>query len=105
MKQSLLHANYTLRSKKPDMVGQELWGLLLAYNLVRIAILDATKELDITPIRLSFSHCARHFMAFLTTIPIRSANKLPLHNQELLGTLKLFILPDKAVPKSGKKKI
>lgn len=95
MKQSLLHANYTLRSKKPDMVRQELWGLLLAYNLVRIAMLDATRELDLNPTRLSFSHCARHVMAFLTTVPIRSASKLPLHYQELLETLKLFILPDK----------
>lgn len=95
MKQSLLHANYTLRSKKPDMVRQELWGLLLAYNLVRIAMLDATNELDINPTRLSFSHCARHVMVFLTTIPIRSANKLPLHYQELLDTLRLFVLPDK----------
>lgn len=25
----------TLRSKKPELVEQELWGVLLAYNLVR----------------------------------------------------------------------
>src|SRR5690606_21444996 len=31
MKQSLLQSSYTLRSKKPCMTRQELWGLLLAY--------------------------------------------------------------------------
>ncbi|WP_448550551.1 IS4 family transposase, partial [Thalassotalea fusca] len=31
MKQSLLNSEYTLRSKRPDMIEQELWGLLLCY--------------------------------------------------------------------------
>ena len=25
----------TLRSKKTDLVSQEVWGLLLAYNMIR----------------------------------------------------------------------
>ena len=29
------HNAITLRSKKVDLVYQELWGLLLGYNLVR----------------------------------------------------------------------
>lgn len=95
MKQSLQHCQPILRSKKPDMVRQELWGLLLAYNLIRIAMLDAVTSLDINPTKLSFSHCARHIMVFLTTIPIRSAGKLPVHYRELLETLQLFVLPDK----------
>lgn len=95
MKQGLLHSKHTLRSKKPDMVRQELWGLLLAYNLIRIAMLDAVKESDLNPTRLSFSHCARHVLVFLTTIPIRSPGNLPTHYQELLKTLRLFVLPDK----------
>lgn len=95
MKQTLLHSTHVLRSKKPDMVRQELWGLLLAYNLVRIAMIDATKEEETSPNRLSFSHCARHVMVFLTTIPIRSAGKLPIHYEGLLETLRLFELPDK----------
>ncbi|MBG0757250.1 hypothetical protein BOO21_18135 [Vibrio cidicii] len=35
MKETLLDREYTLRSKRPDMVKQELWGILLAYNLIR----------------------------------------------------------------------
>ena len=45
MKQTLNQAKLTLRSKKPEMVRQELWGLLLAYNLIRMIMLDAVKDM------------------------------------------------------------
>lgn len=96
MKQGLHHAKHALRSKKPDMVRQELWGLLLAYNLIRIAMIDATKESEeLVPTKLSFSLCMRHIIAFLMLTPIHSASKLPMHYEELLGTLRMFVLPDR----------
>ena len=55
-------------------------------------MIDATQEEEITPNRLSFSHYARHVLVFLTTIPIRSAGKLPIHFEDLLETLRLFNL-------------
>ena len=38
MKHSLQQHRLTLRSKKADGVRQELWGLVLAYNLLRYVI-------------------------------------------------------------------
>ena len=35
IKSAMQHNAITLRSKKVDLVYQELWGLLLGYNLVR----------------------------------------------------------------------
>ncbi|GAA3535091.1 hypothetical protein GCM10022394_13340 [Zobellella aerophila] len=35
MKQHLLDSRFTLRSNLPELIHQELWGLLLAYNLIR----------------------------------------------------------------------
>lgn len=97
MKQGLHQARYALRSKKPDMVRQELWGLLLAYNLVRIAMIDATKDRDdLSPTRLSFNSCMRQVVAFFMFTSIRSASKLPSFYDELLETLRLYQLPDKA---------
>ncbi|MBN7827815.1 transposase, partial [Bowmanella dokdonensis] len=96
MKQGLHQAKPTLRSKKPDMVRQELWGLLLAYNLVRIAMLDAVKDIpDASPTRLSFSLCMRQVVTFFITVTIRSASKLPEHYAYLLDTLRMLKLPDK----------
>ena len=109
MKQGMHQSKYTLRSKKPDMVRQELWGLLLAYNLIRIAMIDATEEDEtLSPTRLSFSLCMRHIVAFLMLTPIHSASKLPARYHELLETLRLCKLPDKhsdrTYPRAIKKK-
>lgn len=109
MKQGMHQSKYTLRSKKPDMVRQELWGLLLAYNLIRIAMIDATEEDEsLSPTRLSFSLCMRHIVAFFMFTPIHSASKLPAKYHELLETLRLCKLPDKVAdrnyPRAIKKK-
>ena len=104
MKQGMHQSRYTLRSKKPDMVRQELWGLLLAYNLIRIAIEDES----LSPTRLSFTLCMRHIIAYLMFTPIHSASKLPAKYLELLETLRLCKLPDKVpdrnYPRAIKKK-
>lgn len=109
MKQGMHQSKYTLRSKKPDMVRQELWGLLLAYNLIRIAMIDATEEDEsLSPTRLSFTLCMRHTVAFFMFTPIHSASKLPARYQELLETLRVCKLPDKVpdryYPRAIKKK-
>jgi hypothetical protein len=45
----------TLRSKAPERVKQELWGLLLAYNLVRLEMERIADEVEVAPTRMSFS--------------------------------------------------
>jgi hypothetical protein len=96
MKQTLHQAKLTLRSKKPEMVRQELWGLLLAYNLIRMMMLDAVKDIpDLSPSRLSFGLCMRHIIVFfLTTIP-DTVTKLPVHYEYLMESLRIMRLPDK----------
>jgi hypothetical protein len=48
-----------LRSKTPDLVLQELYGLLLAHFAVRALMHEAALEADIDPDRLSFTHSVR----------------------------------------------
>lgn len=96
MKQGMHQSKHALRSKKPEMVRQELWGLLLAYNLIRMAMIDATKGYDeLSPTRLSFSLCMRQVVSFFMFTSIHSASKLPNHYDELLTTLRMYTLPDK----------
>jgi len=97
MKQGMHQSRYTLRSKKPDMVRQEFWGLLLAYYLIRIAMIEAAEEDDsLSPTRLSFTLCSmRHIIAYLMFTPAHSASKIPAKYLELLETLRLCKLPDK----------
>ena len=55
-----LRANSTvLRSKTPDLVLQELWGLLLAHFAVRQLMAQAAWPRGLDPDRLSFTHAVR----------------------------------------------
>ena len=55
MKHSLQQHRLTLRSKKPDGVRQELWGLVLAYNLLRYQMVRMAASLRLygQPVELS----------------------------------------------------
>jgi putative transposase len=44
-----------LRCKTPDMVRKEIWTCLLAYNLIRLKILQSAMKKDISPRNVSFT--------------------------------------------------
>lgn len=52
-------ASTVLRSKTPDLVEQELWGLLLAHFAVRQLMAQAAWRQSLDPDRLSFVHALR----------------------------------------------
>lgn len=55
-----LRANSTvLRSKTPELVQQELWGLLLAHFAIRQLMVQAAWPRGLDPDRLSFTHTVR----------------------------------------------
>jgi Insertion element 4 transposase N-terminal/Transposase DDE domain len=59
LKTQLRGARAVLRSKTPDLVRQEVWGLLLAHFAVRGLMHEAALRADEDPDRLSFSHAVR----------------------------------------------
>ncbi len=55
-----LRANSTvLRSKTPELVQQELWGLLLAHFAIRQLMAQAAWARELDPDRLSLTHAVR----------------------------------------------
>lgn len=55
-----LRANSTvLRSKTPELVHQELWGLLMAHFAIRQLMVQAAWQRSLDPDRLSFTHAVR----------------------------------------------
>jgi hypothetical protein len=58
-KTHLRGASTVLRSKTPDLVQQELWGLLLAHFAVRQLMAQAAWRQQLDPDRLSFMHAVR----------------------------------------------
>ena len=45
----MLGSELTLRSGTPQMVDQEIWGALLAYNLVRLEMAEGAAEAQVRP--------------------------------------------------------
>src|SRR3954463_16817195 len=59
LKTHLRGARVVLRSKTPELVRQEFWGLLLAHVAVRGLMHEAALRADEDPDRLSFLHAVR----------------------------------------------
>ena len=61
-KQYMLGNRLTLRSRLPELVKQELWGILLTYNLVRYQMVKMCHQLkgDYLPYQLSFNGSLAH---------------------------------------------
>ena len=55
VKTHLLDRQETIRSRTPEGVRQELWGIALAYNLVRLEMERTAAEAGVPPTRISFT--------------------------------------------------
>jgi hypothetical protein len=56
-----------LRSRSPDMVTQELWGMLLVHHAIRRLMHQAALAVDVDPDRLSFTRSLRVVRRQVTT--------------------------------------
>jgi hypothetical protein len=78
MKQHLLESRFTLRSNLPELIHQELWGLLLAYNLIRYKMVLMAKSLKgVFPNQLSFRDASSHIIYKLTQMPVYAPGNVP----------------------------
>lgn len=94
-KQGMLDSRWTLRSKLPELVRQELWGVLLTYNLVRYQMVRMAFELkgDYLPYQLSFSGTISEISRLLITLPWASPGKMPGELRTLYEKAKWLVLP------------
>lgn len=78
IKQTMQQSRLTLRSKKPELVELELWGVLLAYNLVRYQMIKMAGHLKgYWPNQLSFSESCSLVMRMLMTLQGASPGRIP----------------------------
>jgi len=54
IKTEALEREESIRSQNPSSVAQEIWGILLAYNLVRLEMERVADEAGVAPTRISF---------------------------------------------------
>lgn len=94
LKTHMLDRKEALRSKSPVGVRQEIWGLLLAYNLIRQRMALAAKKLQIQPRGMSFVYSLRLIRAFLiATAWDSSPSNIPRHLETLDRELESATLP------------
>jgi hypothetical protein len=55
IKTHMLDRQEAIRSRTPDGVRQELWGIAIAYNLIRLEMERAADEAGVPPTRISFT--------------------------------------------------
>jgi hypothetical protein len=66
LKTHLRGSHIVLRSKTPELVKQEVWGLMMAHFAVRGLMHEAALKADEDPDRLSFTHAVRVIRRKLT---------------------------------------
>lgn len=95
MKTHMLEREETIRSRTPDGVRQELWGIAIAYNLVRLEMERTAAEAGVSPTRISFVHSlllVRDELGGMTG-PRLPLGTIPKRLQNLRRNMKRLILP------------
>jgi hypothetical protein len=93
LKTELLDREEAIRSKTRDGVEQELWGILLAYNLVRLEMERVAKAAKVEPTRISFVESLRLIRDEWAWLSVTSPGAIPKRLASLRANLKRYILP------------
>ena len=80
LKTHLRGSKIVLRSKTPDLVRQEFYGLMMAHFAIRGLMHEAALKADVDPDRLSFVHAVRvvrRKLAICSAIPPSAQETVP----------------------------
>jgi hypothetical protein len=100
VKTHLLEREETIRSRTIDGVYQEVWGILVAYNLVRLEMERIAAEADVAPSRISFVTALRFIRDEWSWCAVASPGAIPARLQRLRDRIKSFILPARRTKRS-----
>jgi hypothetical protein len=93
IKTDMLERLETIRSKSPSAVAQEMWGLLIAYNLIRLEMQRIAAELEVHPTRISFVGALRECVLQWQFAAMASPGTIPGHLATTRDRLRNFVLP------------
>ena len=93
VKTKMLDRQESIRSRTPAGVGQELWGIALAYNLVRLEMVRIAEEARVPPNRISFVMALRLIRDEWLWCAVARPGAIPRHLRELRAEILRFVLP------------
>jgi len=100
IKTELLDREEAIRCRTPTGVQQELWGVFLAYNLVRLEMERVAAAAGIEPTRISFVAALRLICDEWLWCAIASPGAIPKHLRNLRAALTSLILPPRRSERS-----
>jgi hypothetical protein len=100
IKTHTLEREETLRSREPERVRQEIWGLALGYNLVRLQIGRVAAEMGFEPRQFSYRHSLMLIRNFWVGAWLASPGVLPRRLDGLFDELELLLLPGRREERS-----
>ena len=96
LKSEMLDRQEAIRSQSPIAVAQELWGLLLAYNLIRLEMERIADEAAVAPNRISFIVALRFIRdEWFWLEGTRTPGAIPRHLAKLRLQIARFLLPER----------
>jgi hypothetical protein len=95
VKTHLLAREECIRSRTPAGIRQELWGIALAYNLIRLEIERIADELDVAPTRVSFVNALDLIRDEWIWCANSSPGAIPKQLNELARRIRLLVLPER----------
>jgi hypothetical protein len=93
IKTDMLERLEAIRSEAPERVKQEVWGLAVAYNLVRREMEAAALAWKVAPRRISFRWSLRSIRDLFMWAAVASPGSLPKMLKKLRVEMEDFILP------------
>jgi hypothetical protein len=97
-----------LRGQSPDMVRKEVWGHLLAYNIIRTIMAEAARKAGVHPDELSFTGAWQTVNAFLPHLRAAANEEKWLRLWETLvvavGRHRVGERPDRIEPRAVKRR-
>jgi hypothetical protein len=95
LKTHTLEREETIRSRSADLVRQEIHGLLIAYNLLRVMMARAARAAGMEPARMSFRNSLLELRDFLSTAAAVAPGNLPTLYRKFCDKLALLVLPQR----------
>lgn len=103
-KTHMLERKESLRSKTPKGVLQELWGVAIAYNVVRLIIAQVARDIGVPPRRISFWNSLLLIRNFAIMAWHDAPGTLPRLFAEMKRQMQLLVLPERR-PRSNPRQI
>jgi hypothetical protein len=105
IKTHMLEREEAIRSRTVVGVNQELWGILLTYNLIRLEMEKVAELVDVAPSRLSFTMSLRMIRNEWVCAANASPGSIPKYLRKLRENIAAFVLPPRRTARRFRREV